>query len=426
MNQQPIETGLRDLAELAGPHQIDLEHVAHRIRRRRRTRVAVASGAACALVAVGGWLLPALLSGGTATVPVPPAASPAAPAPTAAASFPDLPLPTPEPLDAGAQQVADILGRVLPSGRLTVMGGRGLHDKGMASPFGSGTYEPTAWGLYDDGHGLSEVSVDLTRWANPDTTRFPYVCKPDPGTPALGQCQVVHLSGGGVVGINTVPAEGFSAASWWATYAAPDGARVVLEEVNAPEEKGYKPTRPQPPFSFTQLAQLASSPLWKPLLEAIRASGAQGADVNTPFGPDGIGAIFYRLIPSGFTRSGFAGDPSLGNTMVLSDAQGKGSVYGGGMSGGPTPSAALAAFQRDYPNATRLPDGSWLGTEEVPGEGGPGTEQYWVAVQRGETRVVVVALNSVGLKGPKTRPTPVLTIAQLTAIAESPTWRGAM
>lgn len=216
---------------------------------------------------------------------------------------------------------------------------------------------------------------------------------------------------------------------WTATYAAPDGARVLIQEENAPGDKGCQPTRPEPPFGSAQLQRMVTSPRWDQQLAEIPAVGGQSEDVNTPFGPDGIGAIFYRLIPSGFTISGAKGaeTPLMGNTMVLTDAQGKGSVYGWETVGGATTEAGyVSGFRKDYPNATQLPDGDWLGSKQLPGQGGPGTEQYWVAVLRGHTRTVVVALNSVGLKGGRSRPTPVLTIDQLTAIAESPDWGSGM
>ncbi|SEL43061.1 hypothetical protein [Streptacidiphilus jiangxiensis] len=420
MNEQPIGDGLRELAELAGPHQVDLHHIGDRIRRRRRTRRALASGVAVALVVAGGWLLPGLVSGGAGSSVVPAAPpSPVAPLPSGGAQG-SLPLPTPQKLDPEAQQVAAIFRHVLASavsGKLTVLAGVGLHDKGSATPLGSGLFEPGVSGLYDDGHGVSAVWADLSRWSKPDTTVFPYACKAQPGVPFGSKCQVVHLTGGGVVGIEQMPAEGNSSALWTATYAAPDGARVVIQEENAPGDKGYTPTRAEPPFDAAQLQRMVTSPLWNPQLDAIPRSGGQSNNVDTPFGPDGIGAIFYRLIPSGFAISGAKGaeNPMMGNTMVLTDAQGKGSVYGWESIGGPT-------VQQGYPNATRLSDGSWLGSKQVPGQGGGGTEQYWVAVQRGNTEIVVVALNSVGLDGPRSRATPVLTIDQLTAIAESPTW----
>jgi ferric-dicitrate binding protein FerR (iron transport regulator) len=60
MNPEPTERALRELAELAGPHQIQLNALGRRIRRRRHTRLAAASAGAVALVAACGWLLPNL------------------------------------------------------------------------------------------------------------------------------------------------------------------------------------------------------------------------------------------------------------------------------------------------------------------------------------------------------------------------------
>lgn len=420
MNRQPTELGLRELAELAGPHQVDLHALGARIRRRHRTRLAVAGAAAAALVAGCCWAVPDLVSGGSGAVP----AGPAGPATRSLQQ--SFPAPVPGKLDAEAQQVANLLKRVLPPGTVTVLGGRGLHDKGRPSPDGSGLFEPSAAAQYDDGHGEALVSVTMSRWSDPDKTKTPFTCKVPHGSPEPSHCQTTRLPGGGVFNLSRIDAlKGAWNAEWTATYAAPDGARVVIREENAPSGKGSAPTRSEPPFDAAQLRQMVTSPLWNEQLAALPAAGSQSKDTNTPFGPDGIGAIFYRLIPPGFTRSGFAAadNPLLGNTMVLTDAQGKGSVFGEVVSGGATSEAAYTAgFRRDYPGATRLPSGDLLGTKQVPSKGGKGTEQYWVAVLRGHSRIVVVALNSVGMDGPRTRPTPVLTVDQLTGIAESPTW----
>jgi hypothetical protein len=413
VNQQPIERGLRELSELAGPHQIDLSAVKDRIRRRHRARLAVTSAAAVALAATCGWLLPDLASGDGAVTP----AGPARPATSNLQGSEARPMPG--KLDAEAQQVADLFKRVLPPGRVTVLSGRGLHGRGSPSLLGSGLFEPSAAAEYDDGHGEVRVSVDLSRWSNPDKTKSPFTCAVGQGKPKPDHCQTEHLPGGGVFSLSRIDAlKGAWNSQWTATYAAPDGARVVIQEGNAPSSK-------EPPFDAVQLRQMVTSPLWHEQLAAIPVAGSRSRQTNTPFGPDGIGAIFYRLIPAGFTRSGFAGahDPALGNTMVLTDAKGKGSVFGNVSIGGATSEAGyITGFRQDYPNATRLPNGDWLGTKKVTGKGGTGTEQYWVAVLHGHSRVVVVALNSVGMNGPRTRPTPVLTIDQLTVIADSPAW----
>lgn len=421
MDQRLIENELRELAELAGPHQVDPTAVGRRIRRRRHARLALTSTAAAALVASCGWLLPNLASGGGATGP----AGTVGPASTPAHHS------TPEPahgsFNAEAQQVADLFERVLPAGKVQILSAQGLHDKGLPSPYGSGLFEPAAGAEYDDGHGEALVNVALTRWSDPDTTKTPFTCAVVKGVLKPDHCQTERLPGGGVFNLSKIDAKkGAWNALWTATYAAPDGTRVVIDEENGASDKGAA-TRAKPPFDAAQLKQMVTSALWHQQLAAIPAAGSQSKYPDTPFGPDGMGAILYRLIPDGFTRSGFAGakTPMFGDTMVLKDAQGKGSVYGDQNSVGGTKDAGYTAqFRKDYPNATRLPNGDWLATKKVAGEGGKGTEQYWVAVLHSHSRVVLVALNSVGVDGPRTRPTPVLTIDQLTVMADSPTWNG--
>lgn len=282
MNQQSIEDGLRELAELAGPHQVDLNVLGGRIRRRRRTRLAVASaGAAVTLVAACGWLLPGLVSGGTDDVP-------AGPVGPATSSGPErYPMPAPEKLDAETQQLADVFKRVLPLGKITVMGGRGLHGKGTPSliGLGNGLFEPTVWGLYDDGHGEALVGIVLSRWSKPDTARSPFTCTVGKGVAVPDHCLTVPLPGGGVFNLSRIDAlEGAWNARWTATYAAPDGTRVVITEDNSDVLGGkpYAPTRSEPPFDAAQLQQLATSPLWKQQLAAIPVSGSQPSGTSTP------------------------------------------------------------------------------------------------------------------------------------------------
>ncbi|WP_052438567.1 hypothetical protein [Streptacidiphilus jiangxiensis] len=327
----------------------------------------------------------------------------------------------------GPQMVA-LLTHVLPAhGKVSDGTGRGLKDKGWPSPYGDGLYEPTAWVKYDDGHGPAGIWVDVTRWNRPDAHLEPFTCKPVGPSGSNRHCTVEHLAGGAVLNLTRQdypnPQGGWERI-WTATYARHDGGRVVLQESNSVYDK-QPATRVNPPLTLAQLQAAATSPVWTRVMNEIPAADAQPSNLNTPFGPDGIGAIFYRLIPAGFSISGATGSmfPEPGNTMVLRDAHGRGSVYNTVDSSN---SAAFLSsrFHKQFPHATALPGGGWLGVKKVAGPHA-GTEQYWVAVYRGHSIVTVIALNSVGPDGTRTRPTPVLSIAQLTAIAESPTWSAA-
>ncbi|WP_042425683.1 hypothetical protein [Streptacidiphilus anmyonensis] len=327
-----------------------------------------------------------------------------------------------------ARQMIGLLTQVLPAeGRSTDGTGRGVLDKGLPSPYGDGLFEPTARVTYDDGHGPAGIWVDVTRWTRPDPHQAPFTCKTTEPTGSNRHCTVAHLPGGAVVNLTQQDfpnPQGGSERIWNATYARPDGGRVVVQESNSVYDKSPA-TRVNPPLTLAQLRAAAANPVWAHVIDAIPASGSQPSNLNTPFGPDGIGAIFYRLIPAGFTITGAKGSmfPAPGNTMVLADAHGRGSVYNTVESSN-SPTVLASRFRQQYPHATALPGGGWLGVKEAPGHD-KGTEQYWVAVLRGHTIVTVVALNSVGPSGVRTRPTPVLTVAQLTAIAESPTWNAA-
>ncbi|RAG86148.1 hypothetical protein DN069_08195 [Streptacidiphilus pinicola] len=327
----------------------------------------------------------------------------------------------------GRQMVA-LLTHVLPArGKVSDGTGRGVKDKGLPSPYGDGLFEPGAWVRYDDGHGPAGIWVDVTRWNRPDPRQEPFTCKTSEPTGSNRHCTVVHLAGGAVVSLTRqdfANPQGGWERIWTATYARRDGGRVVLQESNSVYDKQLA-TRVNPPLTLAQLQAAVTNPVWARVIDDIPAAGAQPSNLNTPFGPDGIGAIFYRLIPSGFTIMGAQGSmfPAPGNTVVLSDAHGRGSVYNTVMASSST--AFLSTqFHKQYPTAAALPGGGWLGVKRVAGRHA-GTEQFWVSVYRGHSVVTVVALNSVGPDGTRTRPAPVLSIAQLTAIAESPAWGAA-
>ncbi|MEY9870602.1 hypothetical protein ABH931_000056 [Streptacidiphilus sp. MAP12-33] len=376
--------------------------------RRRATAAATVTLA----VAAAGAVLPSAAADAAAGAP--PAARPAAHSVSGGS--------------VSAQQMVRLLTEVLPAkGRSTDGTGRGVNGKGLPSPYGNGLFEPTARVTYDDGHGPAGIWVDVTRWNRPDTHLEPFTCKTLGPSGRDRQCTVVRLAGGAVVNLTRQdfpnPQGGWERI-FTATYALKGGGRVVMQESNSVYDK-QPATRVNPPLTLPQLEAAATNPVWKKVVAAIPAAGAQPSNLNTPFGPDGIGAVFYRLIPAGFSISGTTGSmwPAPGNTMVLRDAKGRGSVYNTDLSSQST-TWLRNWFHKQYPSATALPGGGRLGVKRVPGDHA-GTEQYWVAVLRGHTIVEVVALNSVGPNGTRTRPTPVLSIAQLTAIAESPTWGSA-
>ncbi|MEY9872356.1 hypothetical protein ABH931_001830 [Streptacidiphilus sp. MAP12-33] len=377
-----------------------------RKRRRRRNTAVVGGSAALALVAVGGALVPSLLSTAKADGVAGPAARPSMSL-TAHAK------PAAGP-DRSAQMI-DTLKRLLPGGaKITDASGRWYLPGGQL-------LAPNAALVYDDGHGASQIEVELTH--NPPNATNQPGCANPAYTPN-DVCHTYRLPGGGRLLIDQgyeYPAKGTGTKDWHATLIKADGSQIDVDEWNSAAEKGSPVTRATPPLSAGQLRTLVTSTAWQPLLAAlpvpkpVRAPGG--------YGPDG--ATIVKTINMLLPRSvrGLHADTEDGYAQEqLADGH-----FGVGLIGvnvqhfDPNDPSLISQL---YSGATVLPDGSRLAVRQEPAEkGGSGAVQWVVDLLRpsGE-RVVAMEFNAPRQGAAADRAQPVLSIEELRVLVTNPVW----
>ncbi|WP_042420396.1 hypothetical protein [Streptacidiphilus anmyonensis] len=398
-DQPELSSALHHAAERALTPPVDVGHLVGRVRRKRRTRAGVVGALALAVLAAGGIEAPRLLAA------------------------------KPDPADGHQQKltVKDVdakrmiasLEGLLPRGaKLSGITGKGLSNASTPGVPGTGAYTASAGLVYDDGHGPSWIGVLADRWDGPGNTGMPQRCDSDthieschsitlPGGALLTQTQLNHLD------MNNPTRE------WDATLVFPWGGVVVVREANQPAPLQGSPTRHDPPLTMAQLQAAVTAPVWQPIVAAVPEQ--KKITMSAP----GVNTVLAASIPAGFAKTPvvMGRDVVMGVTTVLTDAQGRGSVFADAETDGGSASDALTRFRGEYPHAVRLPDGDWLARVEKPGKGGPGTTQNWAVLLHGVLRVQIVALDSVELNGPRTRPEPGLTLDQCATIAQNPQWR---
>lgn len=392
-----LSSALHHAAERAVTPPLDLDHLVGRVRRKRRTRAGLVGALALAVLAAGGVAAPRLLAE------------------------------SPGPADHGhhgrqqqkltvqqvdAQRMVAALESVLPSGgKLSAVTGGGLSNASTPGVPSTGAYVARASLVYDDGHGGGRVDVFVERWDGPNSVGMTQGCDSDS---QVEHCHSVALPGGRVLLLEQLsmmdPRN--PVRQWDAELLLPSGGMLDLRAVNATVPNVGPPTRHDPPLTLAQLRAAATAPVWQPILAAVPKQTK--IVINVP----GVNTVLAASIPAGFARTPvvMARNVTMGVTTVLTDGQGKGSVFAQAETLGDPASTVLGQFRRQYPGAVRLSDGDWLATQQKPG-------QNWAVLLHGVLRIQIVALDSVDLTGPRTRPTPVLTLDQCAAIARSPQWR---
>ncbi|RAG83032.1 hypothetical protein DN069_24485 [Streptacidiphilus pinicola] len=392
-----LSSALHHAAERAAAPPLDLDHLVGRVRRKRRSRAGLVGALALAVLAAGGVAVPRLLSA------------------------------SPGPADHGhhgkqqqkltvqqvdAQRMVAALQSVLPpGGRVSAAKGEGLGNQAAPGVPSTGAYVANAGLIYDDGHGAGWVDVVADRWDGPDSSGMPQGCDSDS---QVEHCHSVALPGGGVLRLVQLILMDLRnpVRQWDAELFLPSGGMLSLRAVNATVPNAGPPTRQDPPLTLAQLRAAATAPVWQPILAAVPKQTK--IVMNVP----GVNTVLAASIPAGFAKTPvmMAHNVMMGVTTVLTDNQGKGSVFAQAETEGDPASTLLGQFRHQYPGAVNLSDGDWLVTFQKPG-------QNWAVLLHGELRIQIVALDSVDLAGPRTRPTPVLTPAQCAAIARNPQWR---
>lgn len=341
-------------------------------------------------------------------------------------------------------------------------------------------------GVYDDGQGRAAIAVGLSRTDPHGQAAEDMLKCPDPKLVPYDACSVETLPDGGRLNLfqgYEYPDKREPTKLWRAILITREGYQVDVSEWNAPAEKGEPVTRTNPPLTKAQLKAFTTSALWRQILTRLPApqqapsgtgsatntgtaaapGASAGTSTGTPVGatpdrakdaggstagdaqpsggtaqtPDpgdagrgdtgqessghgGTVAVLESLVPkSGIQVLRRAGQPGFGS-LVLDDGKGA--------------SLVQVNVQEDMGEALKdrmngagvvvLPDGTRVLTEQKSGEkGGSGVLWWSVDTLRPDgRRVVVSAFNTGDQAKAATRAKPILTMAQIKAIALDPKW----
>ncbi|MHA5049163.1 hypothetical protein [Streptomyces sp. SD15] len=372
----------------------------------RRRRAAVAGGVAgVALVGLGGALL---VPGGGGSERETGKRSVASGGSASASATPTGPV-------SGAELVRT-LEKLLPKGTFS-----GAQSRGTDAELG-----PYAYVVYDDGQGKAAVSVSLNRVEAGDLMAAQATECPDKVLTPYDDCVTSKLADGSVLRLfrgYEYPDRREDTKMWTADLVTPKGQHIGVMEWNAPAEKGAAISRDEPPLSTAQLKELVTAQAWRAAVDAIPEEPRQPDKETVPNTPPGISGKAIRstlvsLVPEGVQVVAQGGQETEYVYLVLDDGKGRSLLQINVQ-----PDMSDVEDQLFGPDAETLPDGTKVTTRQAAGEQGGGVVM-WTAdtIRTDGRRVAVSALNTGGLKDPKTRATPALTMEQLKSIAISEKW----
>ncbi|WP_354637557.1 hypothetical protein [Kitasatospora camelliae] len=389
---------LREAADLTPDQALyTLAADAARVGRRRRNRQRV-------LVACG--LLLAVAAGSAASFgipgqPVVPAVQPAHP--------------------MTADESLALVSGLLPPGTVH---GQYIAEPGVAGQDGN-RYRTDGTLDFDDGQGASWISyfVEYTS-QTPDESA---VCMDGFQSPQES-CERTVAPDGSVVVIDKLgDRHQADHKEWRATWAAPDGRRIMIIEHNG---QPSRPNRPNPPLDAEQLRTLVTAPAWGRLFDALPTPRTTPTPKADPTGaaPAELLATLVPLLPPGAQNSKpQAGDGAHlmvtfeGRTSMLSVTTAPAGERGlSDKQYADSPGSAGPLAQREH-----LADGTLVVTNQHGnGKSATDTILYWTAaVYYPDGRSVSIS-EANGENGYTARPgTPALSLEQLRAIVMSPTWR---
>ncbi|MEU6353848.1 hypothetical protein ABZ896_31720 [Streptomyces sp. NPDC047072] len=403
--EQRLTTALHDTGDTFDTDRVALaERGTLRGRRKQLVRRAGVVGAATSVVVacVGGALI--LRSGGPATEAAPSSlAASAKPKPSATA--------TATPMTD--QQMIDTFKSLLPKGTFSQEHGQGTQktDK-LKVP------APFATLVFDDGKGAAAMNVTVGR-VQPGGTQARQAAQcPDKAFVAYDACKTSRLTDGSVVTVlqgYEYPDRRVDTKYWSADLVTPTGQQITVSEWNAAAEKDSPVTRPQPPLSPAQLTTLAAAKEWRGVANALPAPRPEpelpGSDLHAR-------ADLLALLPKGLKVTDRSSDDDGEYAYVVVD-DGKGASM---VQVNVQPDMRDVAGDLFGADDETLPDGTRVAVHQGPGEKGDVVMWTVDTMREDGKRVVISAFNSGSQKGPATRKTPALTIAQLRTMALDARW----
>ncbi|MER5865171.1 hypothetical protein [Kitasatospora sp. NPDC002040] len=375
----------------------------------RRRRAGTALGTALALALVGGSVYLVALGGpAVSTGPAISSEAPVPPNPSGTRSAAPSSTRTSGPVLVPTERVLTALRASLPTG--TFSGVEGLEDQDIEIDGAMVSLR------FDDGRGVSAVSVSVTRRAPRTAAAAQQLCVTRSGGSAEG-CRTSTLADGSVLTVFQgleFPDGRADTKLWSAVLSGPDGRLIELTEWNAPASKGEPVSRPAPPLTADQLTAAVTSRAWDPIVAVLPPARGEVSASRLPSGQ--IVLIASKLLPAGLVPA-HADPGGSGEAHFTVDDGAGASLVEIGLQHWPDPGTLR---EQDRPPGWRtLADGSWLWETE---EGTNPRHRRVEAVRRDGIRVVVSAYNSGAVTELATRQAPVLTVEQMRAIALSPAW----
>ncbi|MEV8637868.1 hypothetical protein AB0395_40090 [Streptosporangium sp. NPDC051023] len=315
-------------------------------------------------------------------------------------------------MPVSAQQMVHLLQTLLPQGKPSAQQGQGqgLSDQPV--------FPPSAQLVLDEGGNTATVKVSLTRWPVPVPAQYSQC--PDTAYHPYSHCTQTLLPAGAELVLDRSPRNenhpnGAELLSALLTYK--DGKQVFVSETGSSSDNKTVGL----PLTLKQLATIATSAVWQPILAKMPAppAGARTGSVARLSGRQ-ISHIIGRLLPTGLRAAGEGGSDGFGH-LTVDDGHGASLIAVNVQQWKPGDPAMTKLFH----NAGTLPDGTRINTQQGPApRGGAGTIEWTVdTLRRDGLRVVISAVNAGAYRLPASRGEPALTLDQLKQIALDPAWQ---
>ncbi len=318
--------------------------------------------------------------------------------------------------DAGTSQSALVrtLRKLVPTGTLTDRTGTGT-NRGKAP----GTASLT---LRKDGRtGLLDLSANRL----PVPVSPLYSGCPDRALNPFSTCTTTHRRGAVLTSEEQPvdPSRAEAGRRVTVVLTSDDGRQLVLSESPAPggpDRAGAAPGPTAPPLTPRQLAAVAVSADWQPILAALPAApdaAAPGVVQTVP--ADRITGIVTGALPRGLRVADAGGQPGFGH-LTVDDGRGRCLVAVTVQRWKPGDPDIGEVFGK----ARQLPDGTRVLTSRAPSAKGGAHAVEWQAdtLTTDGLRVLVAEVNARAYRLPGTRSTPVLSVGRLVRIARAPAW----
>lgn len=274
----------------------------------------------------------------------------------------------------------------------------------------------------------AEGRVDIVARRLPTPVAPEDVSCPDSALHPYSRCTEVNLRGvRRTTDTSPLDASSPSAARRLTTVLThPDGRQLTISEANTrPRATTSRPSTPPPlPMSLREIADMAGSAAWEPVLTALPTPAPArrtGPDMDQSTPARRITRLIVRALPPAVRVGDEGGQPGYGH-LTVDDGRGRCLIAVTVQRWKPGDRTIGAVF--DKAGAGKRADGTRVMTGTGPAaNGGDGAVEWRADTLRPDgLRVLVTEINARAFTLRGTRPTPALDLAQLTGIALNGGW----